>query len=108
MKALPWIIAGVGAGIAAYIVLNQPGPQYVTGDGDIEYAADRTSLWGSKQRFAGKGVGLVGKLKEGLGRAAGNEQLADEGAADQVVGAVKDAAGGIAQAAGQTIHDLNR
>jgi uncharacterized protein YjbJ (UPF0337 family) len=108
MKALPWIIAGLGAGIAAYIVLNQPGPEYATGNDDIENAAGRTSLWGSKQRLSGTGVGLVGKFKEGVGRATGNDQLADEGFADQVAGAVKKAAGGVAQAAGQTIHDLNR
>ena len=108
MKALPWIIAGAGAGIAAYIVLNNPGPRYATGNDDVEYAADRTTFWGSKQRLFGRGGGLVGKLKEGAGRATGDDQLADEGVTDQVVGAVKDAAGGFAQAAGQTIHDLNR
>ncbi len=108
MKALTWVIAGVGIGVAAYIVLNQPGPQYATGDDDVEYAADRTSLWGSKQRLYGRGSGLAGKVKEGLGRATGNDRLADEGVADQVVGAVRDAAGKAAQVAGQTIHDLNR
>lgn len=108
MKALTWVIAGVGIGVAAYIVLNQPGPQYATGDDDVEYAADRTSLWGSKQRLYGRGSGLAGKVKEGLGRATGNDRLADGGVADQVVGAVRDAAGKAAQVAGQTIHDLNR
>ena len=46
--------------------------------------------------------------KRVLGRATGNDQLAGEGAADQLAGAVKDTAGKVAQAAGQTIHDLNR
>src|ERR1700728_3041189 len=108
MKALSWGIAGVAVAIVAYIVLNQPGPQYATGDDDVEYAAGRTTLWGSKQRLYGRGGGLAGKLKEGIGRVAGNAQLADEGVADQVTGAVKDAAGRVAQVAGQTIHDLNR
>ena len=108
MRALPWVIAGVGVGIAAYIVLNQTGPQYATGDDDVEYAADRTALWGSKQRLSGTGAGLAGRLKEGVGRITGDGQLADEGVADQVVGAVKDTAGKAAQVAGQTIHDLNR
>jgi uncharacterized protein YjbJ (UPF0337 family) len=106
MKGLTWVIAGVGVAIAAYVVLNQPGPQYATGDGDVEYAADRTALWGSKQRLSGTGGRLAGK--EGFGRATGNDQLAGEGAADQLAGAVKDTAGKVAQAAGQTIHDLNR
>lgn len=108
MKALTWIFAGVGVGILAYIVRNQPGPQYATGDVDVEYAANRASLWGSKQRLYGRGGDLAGKLKEGVGRVTGNDQLADEGVADQLVGAVKDTAGKVAQAAGQTIHDLNR
>jgi uncharacterized protein YjbJ (UPF0337 family) len=108
MKALTWVIAGVGASIAAYIVLNQPGPRYATGDDDVEYAAGRAALWGSKQRISGIGGGLAGKLKEGIGRATGNEQLAGDGVTDQIAGAVKDTAGKAAQVAGQTIHDLNR
>ena len=108
MKALTWVIAGVGASIAAYIVLNQPGPRYATGDDDVEYAAGRAALWGSKQRISGIGGGLAGKRKEGISRATGNEQLAGDGVTDQLAGAVKETAGKAAQVAGQTIHDLNR
>ena len=36
------------------------------------------------------------------------QYLADEGAGDQVTGRVKNAAGAVAQAAGETHHDLNR
>jgi uncharacterized protein YjbJ (UPF0337 family) len=108
MKALLWVIAGASAGIAAYIVLNQPGPQYASGDGEVEYTAGRTTLWGSKQRLSGAGSGFTGKLKEGLGRATGDAGLADEGVTDQVIGAVKDTAGKAAQVAGQTLHELNR
>jgi uncharacterized protein YjbJ (UPF0337 family) len=108
MKALPWLIAGVGFGLAAYFVLNQPGPQYATGNDDIEDAAGRTTFWGSKQRVRGAGRDLVGKLKEGAGRIAGDDDLAGEGVADQVIGAVKDTAGQAAQTVGETIHDLNR
>jgi uncharacterized protein YjbJ (UPF0337 family) len=108
MKALTWVIAGVCVGVAAYIVLNQPGPQYATGDDDVEYAANRTALWGSKQRISGIGGSLAGKVEEGIGRATGNDRLAGEGVTEQVAGAVKDTAGKAAQVAGQTIHDLNR
>jgi uncharacterized protein YjbJ (UPF0337 family) len=108
MKAFPWIVVGVAFSVLAYIVLNQPGPQYATGDDDVEYAAGRATLWGSKQRLTGTGGGLAGKIKEGLGRATGDDQLANEGAEDQLVGAIKDTAGKAAQVAGQTIHDLNR
>jgi uncharacterized protein YjbJ (UPF0337 family) len=108
MKSIPWVIAGVGVGLAAYVLLNQPGPQYATGNDDIEDAAGNTSLWGSKQRIKGKGGSLFGKAKEGFGRATGNEDLAGEGVVDQAVGAVKDTAGEAAEAVGETIHDLNR
>jgi uncharacterized protein YjbJ (UPF0337 family) len=47
-------------------------------------------------------------VKEGFGRATGDDDLAGEGLVDQAVGAVKDGAGKAAQAVGETIHDLNR
>lgn len=108
MKALPWIFAAVGIAAAAYVVANTPGPEYATGNDDIEGAARRTSVWGSKSRISGSSTHLVGKLKEGFGNATGNPDLANQGVVDQVAGSVKNAAGAVAQAAGQTIHDLNR
>ena len=108
MNALPWIIAGVGVGIAAYFVFNQPGPKYATGDDDIEDAARDTAFWGSKQRVSGSGTGLLGKFKESIGRARGADQLVSDGVFDQVAGATKRTAGKAAQAVGETIHDLNR
>ena len=108
MRALPWIIAGVGMGLAAYIVLNRPGPEYATGNDDIENFAGKTALWGSKQRISGTGRGLVGKFKEGLGQVSGDDRLSDEGVADQVIGGIQDTAGKAAHVVGDVIHDLNR
>ena len=108
MKALPWILAAVGLGVAAYVVINTPGPEYATGNDSVEDVARRTSRWGSKNRISGTGTTLVGKLKEGLGNVTGNPDLADQGVVDQVTGSVKDAAGAVAQAAGQTLHEFNR
>ena len=108
MKALPWIIAGVGLGLAAYFAVNQPGPQYATGDKDVEDIANKTSLWGSRQRVAGAGGGMLGKLKEGVGRATGDDGLAGEGLVDQAIGTIKDTSGQAAHAVARTIHDLNR
>jgi uncharacterized protein YjbJ (UPF0337 family) len=108
MKSLPWILAAVGLGVAAYVVINTPGPEYATGNDDIENAARKTSAWGSKNRITGTGTNLGGKLKEGLGNLTGNDDLANEGVVDQVAGKIKDAAGSVAQAAGQTIHEFNR
>lgn len=102
------IIAGAVIGLAAFIIVNQPGPQYASGNDDIEEAADKTSLWGTKQRLSGKGRHIAGKLKEVAGKTTGNSELAGKGVADQVAGAVKDSAGKAADAIGETIHDLNR
>jgi uncharacterized protein YjbJ (UPF0337 family) len=99
MKSIPWILLAIGAGIvAAYVLVNQPRPQYATGNDDVEDAADRTALWGSKQRLDGKGGRVPGKVKEAIGRATGNDELTDKGVTDQVAGSVKDAAGNVAQA----------
>jgi uncharacterized protein YjbJ (UPF0337 family) len=108
MKSLPWILAAVGIGVAAYVVISTPGPEYATGNDSIEDAARSASRWGSKSRISGTGTNLAGKLKDGVGRITGNQDLADQGVVDQVAGSVKDAAGSLAQAAGQTLHDLNR
>ena len=108
MKALPWILAGVGFGAFAYVLLNQPTAEYAAGDDAVEDAAGKTTLWGSKQRAEGTGGGLVGKVKEGFGKVTGDEDLQAEGVGDQAVGEVKDAAGQVAHAVGQTIHDLNQ
>jgi uncharacterized protein YjbJ (UPF0337 family) len=108
MKPFLWIIAGAGFAVAAYLILNQPGPEYATGSDDVEYATGRATLWGSKQRLSGAGTGLGGRLKEGFGQVTGNDELASEGVVDQVVGTIKDTAGKAAQVAGETLHEVNR
>ncbi len=108
MKSLPWIIAAAGFAGAAYVLYKTPGPQYATGSDNIEGAARSTSQWGSQKRVSAAGDSVIGKLKEGVGNLTGSADLADQGVADQAAGAVKDTAGKFAQAAGQTIHDINR
>ena len=109
MKTLSWILAGMGAGaVLAYIVMTQPRPAAATGWDSVEDAAANTFGWGTKNRVSGTGTNVAGKVKEGVGKLTGNPDLADEGVADQAVGSVKDAVGAVAQAAGETIHDLNR
>jgi uncharacterized protein YjbJ (UPF0337 family) len=112
MKALPLMIAGVGIGVGVTILLlgGEFGsqPEYATGSDGVERAARKTFGWGTKRRAEGK-MGLVaGAIKEGVGRLTGNQQMADEGAADRFVGDVKDAAGKVGHAVAETIHDLNK
>jgi len=103
MKMFPWMVAAAGLGFAAYVVLSRSATEYATGP------AARTAFgWGTKQRAFGVGGQLSGRLKEGVGRITGNDNLAGEGVADQAAGLAKDAAGSVAQAVGQTIHELNR
>src|SRR3954469_1773974 len=106
---LPWIVAGIAAGIAAtWFLMNQPSLQSDTGYDSVEEGAARTYGWGSKARLSGTGRNIAGQVKEGFGRITGRVDVADEGMVDQAAGSVRNAAGTIAQAAGQTIHDLNR
>ncbi len=108
MKTLAWLVAGIGIGLAVYLVANAPGPEYATGSDNLEDAARNTFGWGAKQRATGFGSNIAGRVKEGLGNLTGNPDLADSGLADQVEGNVREGAGKFAQAAGQTLHDLNR
>ena len=109
MRALPWIIAGVGIGVGVTILLfNDSEPDYATGYNGVERAARKTFNWGTRRQAEGKVGSVAGAIKEGIGQFTGNDQLADEGAADRVIGNVKDAAGKVGRAAGETIHDLNR
>ena len=109
MKALGWIVVGVGLGAAlVYLVANAPEPAYGSGDPDVDRAADKTAFWGAKTRAEGLGGGLLGQAKQAVGEATGNESLADSGAGDQAIGAIKDTVGKAANAISDTVHDLNR
>jgi uncharacterized protein YjbJ (UPF0337 family) len=108
MKTLAWLAAGIAVGLVVYLVANAPGPEYATGSDNLEDAARNTFGWGVKQRAGGFGSNIAGRVKEGLGNLTGDSDLADSGVADQVAGYVREGVGKFAQAAGQTLHDLNR
>ncbi len=108
MKTFGWLFAGIGIGLAVYLVANAPQPEYATGSDNLEGAARNASGWGMKQRAKGLGSNIAGRVKEGLGNLTGNPDLAGSGVADQVAGDLREGAGKFAQTAGQTLHDLNR
>ena len=109
MKALPWIVAGVGISAALiYVITNAPEPSYSTGDPDVDRFANKANRWGSKQQVKGTGDSLIGKAKQAFGEATGDYDTADSGAGDQTVGSLRNAAGRAANAVGDTVRDLNR
>ncbi len=109
MKALPWILAGVGIGVAVTVlVVTGSESQYASGYDGVEGAARKSFGWGTGKKAEGKAGSFAGAIKQGVGQLTGNDQMAGEGAADRVAGKVKDAAGNLGQAVGKTIHDLNK
>jgi uncharacterized protein YjbJ (UPF0337 family) len=109
MKNRGWILCGIAVVAATYIIVNRSRTdEYPADYNDLESAANRAADWGSKQRIQGAVANLLGKLKEGFGRATGDHDVAEEGVADQVRGAVKDTAGRAAHVASDMIHDFNR
>lgn len=110
MRALPWMIAGVGIGVGVTLLmkLNEPEADYATGYDGVERAAGKSFGWGTKKRAEGKVASMIGAAKEGVGQFTGDRDLEDEGAFQRTGGEVKDAVGEVGQSVGQTIHDLNR
>jgi uncharacterized protein YjbJ (UPF0337 family) len=108
MKTFAWLAAGIGIGFIVYLIANAPEPEYATGSDTVAEAARNTFGWGLKQRATGVGSDIAGRVKEGLGNLTGDADLANSGVADQAEGALREGVGKVAQAAGQTLHDLNR
>ena len=108
MKTLAWLAAGIGIGYFVYLVANAQESEYAASSDNVAEAARNTFGWGLKQRARGFGRNIGGRVKEGLGNFVGDTDLVDSGVADQVEGNVREGVGRVAQAAGQTLHDLNR
>jgi uncharacterized protein YjbJ (UPF0337 family) len=126
MKALPWIIAGIGFGAGLSFLLfadsKLTGLKSKSGTNPdaiaekarddiragIETAARKTYGWGTKTRIGARLNSTTGSLRHGVGRFAGNNRLAVRGAADRLVGSVKDTVGKLGIVGGNSIHELNR
>ena len=107
MKSVfPWLIAGLAVGAAVAVIVTMP--EYDIADPDVERAANKAGAWGAKQRFSGTGDSLIGAAKQKFGEATGNYGLADEGAGDQTIGHIKDAAGKVADKASDVLKEFNR
>ena len=104
MKVFPWLLAGVGIGLAVYVIANAPAPEYADG---VDEAAGKLGGFGAKQRVTGTGGSILGKVKEGVGGLTGDKSMQGAGLADQAVGAVKDAVGQAAGSVAETIFKGN-
>lgn len=62
----------------------------------------------NKDEISGKVDQAVGKLKQGVGEAVGNDDLANRGVADQVKGAAKETWGNVKDAANEHTSDHAR
>ena len=108
-----YLLAGAAAGAAAvYLYFNAPqGPRHSsldTASDAIGNATAKATAWGAGQRVSGSGTQVLGKVKQSLGEATGNDKLANDGVFDQAKGIVKDAAGQAAHAAVDVVRELNR
>ena len=109
MRASRLLLTGIGVGAAlTYALFYEPTLRQEAEFDGVEDTANRMRRWGTKKRFGAGADTLVGRVKEGVGRIAGDENILGEGIGDQAVGAVKDTVGRWGQAVGETVHDLNR
>ena len=105
MNKLLWLVGGTTLALAVFAILHAP--EWEPADG-VDRAAGNIGGWGTKQRLAGAGGQLAGKVKEAVGNLTGDADTSDAGVVDQAAGTVRNAVGQTAQAVGQTIHDLNK
>ncbi len=102
------------AGTAAYVLLSsERGPQFAEGPADdlsdaVDDFSDEVQSWGTRKRVGGVGNVLGGRVKQGVGRLTGNDDLEGEGLADAAVGHIKNAAGQAAQFVSEAAQDLKR
>lgn len=108
-----YLLVGAAAGAAAvYLYFNAPAETGgLTADKASDAIGDATAkatTWGAGQRVTGSGGQVLGKVKQTIGEATGDDKLANEGVFDQAKGAVKDVAGQAAHAAVDAVREFNR
>ncbi len=98
MSKFMWILGATCLGVAGYLFFTDSlGTQGGSGD-ELDELGERVGNWGTKNRITGTGGQLGGKLKQGVGKLTGDEDLQGEGMLDEGIGTVKDAAGKAAHA----------
>ena len=108
MNKFMWILGATCLGVAAYVLLTDVNGAGTRAADGVDEFGERVGGWGTRNRAAGAGGVLGGKLKQGFGKLTGDDELAGEGYADEAGGRLKDTAGQAAHAVSETISDLNR
>lgn len=109
MKRTFILLGSLALAVAAYLILHAPESSLATSEPDeLDDLGNRVGRWGAGQRLSGAGSSLAGNVEQVAGDLVGNDQLSNQGSFDQAKGAVKDAAGQVANAVEETIDDLNR
>jgi uncharacterized protein YjbJ (UPF0337 family) len=98
VKVLGLTVAGLWAGLGAYVVFNLLAPRHAMGRYATEGHNERDGSLGSKERISGAGRRFAGQVKDNVGRIIGDGDLTGEGVADQVTGAAKDVAANLPRA----------
>lgn len=105
MNKILWLLGGTALALAVFAILNEP--ELLSADG-VDRLAGKVGTWGTKQRAAGAGGNILGKVEEFAGNLTGSTNTADQGTLDQAAGSARNAVGQVAEAAGKTISDLNK
>lgn len=109
MKRLFFLFGIAALGLAGYVLLKDPQSGLTAAAPDeLDDLGHRVGSWGAKQRLAGAGSSLAGKVEQTAGDLVGNDQLSNQGAFNRAKGAVKNATGQVANAVEDSIDDLNR
>ncbi len=109
MKRFFFLVSTAALGLAAYLILKSPDSTLsAASPDDLDAVGNRVGRWGAKQRLTGAGSSVAGSVEQTAGDLVGNEKLSNQGAFDQAKGAVKDAAGQVANAVEGTVHDLKK
>lgn len=109
-NSFPWIVGGVGLGLAAYLMMRDAEASPVAGgaSGGVRHVANRATIWGDKHRVMGAAAQALGAVKEGVGEALGEGGLAADGAVDHAAGTLLNATSKLADAAGKTLREMER
>ena len=104
MSKFMWILGATCLGVAGYVFFTDSFDSQDQSADALDEFGQSVSNWGTKNRVTGTGGQLGGKLKQGLGKLTGDDELQSEGVLDEGIGTVKDVAGKAAHAVSNALY----